>query len=48
LIEPAVTIMVGIENFKLQLQYGYSMNLSNSSFRQRNNFLSVGLNVRIQ
>lgn len=44
LIEPALTIRGGFEKFKLQLQYGYSLNLSNSNFRQDNSFLTLGLN----
>lgn len=44
LVEPALTIRGGFEKLKLQLQYGYSLNLSNSDFRQDNSFLTVGLN----
>lgn len=44
LIEPALTVRGGFEKFKLQLQYGYSLNLSNSDFRQDNSFLTIGLN----
>ncbi|MBA3705206.1 MAG: hypothetical protein H0W84_04725 [Bacteroidetes bacterium] len=44
LIEPALTIRGGFEKFKLQLQYGYSVNLSNSNFRQDNSFMTLGLN----
>jgi hypothetical protein len=44
LIEPAITIRGGTEKFKLQLQYGYSINLSESNFRQDNSSLTVGLN----
>lgn len=44
LIEPAITLRGGFEKLKLQLQYGYSVNLSNSNFRQDNSFLTLGLN----
>lgn len=42
LVEPALTIRGGLE--KVKLQYGYSLNLSNSDFRQDNTFLTIGLN----
>lgn len=45
LIEPALTLRAGVEKIKLQLQYGYSLNLSNSDFRQDKSLLSVGLNL---
>lgn len=48
LIEPALTIRGGLENFKLQLQYGYSFNLSNSNFRQDHSFLTIGLNFNFK
>ena len=44
LIEPALTVRGGFEKFKLQLQYGYSLNVSNNNFRQDNSFLTIGLN----
>ena len=44
LIEPALTIRGGLEKIKLQLQYGYSLNLNNSDFKQDNSFLTIGLN----
>lgn len=44
LIEPALTLRAGVEKIKLQLQYGYSLNVSNNDFRQDKNFLTVGLN----
>ncbi|MDD4148788.1 MAG: hypothetical protein PHE33_02050 [Bacteroidales bacterium] len=44
LIEPALTIRGGFEKIKLQVQYGYSLNLSNRDFKQDNTFLTVGLN----
>lgn len=48
LIEPAITIKGGFERVKLQLQYGYSFNLSKSDFRQDNTFLTVGLNFNFK
>lgn len=48
LIEPALTLKAGFEKIKLQLQYGYSLNLSNSSFRQDKSYLTVGLNFNFQ
>jgi hypothetical protein len=48
LIEPALTIRGGFEQLKLQLQYGYSANLSNSNFRQDSSFLTVGLNYNFK
>lgn len=46
LIEPAFTIKGGFEKVKLQIQYGYSLNLTNSDFRQDESMLTVGLNFR--
>lgn len=48
LIEPALTLRGGFENLKLQVQYGYSFNLSNSDFRQDNQYLTVGLNFNFK
>lgn len=48
LIEPALTLKGGLEKFKLQLQLGYSLNLSNSDFRQDNEFLTLGLNFNFK
>lgn len=44
LVEPALTLRGGFDKVKLQLQYGYSLNLSKSDFRQDNTFLTIGLN----
>lgn len=44
LIEPAITLRAGLPNAKLQLQYLYSFNLSNSSFRQARSLISIGAN----
>lgn len=43
LVEPAITVKGGLEKIKLQLQYGYSYNLSNKDFKQDNSFLTLGL-----
>lgn len=48
LIEPALTLRAGLEKIKLQLQYGYSLNLSNSDFKQDHPFLTLGLNFNFQ
>lgn len=48
LLEPAITVRGGFEKVKLQLQYGYSMNLSNNNFRQNNSFLTLGLNFNFK
>lgn len=45
LIEPALTIKAGLEKVKFQIQYGQSLNLSNSDFRQKNSFMTIGLNL---
>ncbi len=47
LVEPALTIRGGLENIKLQLQFGYSANLTNSNFRQDNAWGTVGLNFNL-
>lgn len=44
LIEPALTLRGGFENFKLQLQYGYSFNVTKYNFRQDHSILTLGLN----
>ncbi|HAH58535.1 MAG TPA: hypothetical protein DCL86_10325, partial [Bacteroidales bacterium] len=44
LMEPAITLKGGFEKIKLQVQYGYSFNLSNSSFPQDRDYLTFGLN----
>ncbi len=48
LIEPALTIKGGFEKVKLQMQFGYSLNVSNSSFRQDNAFATLGLNFNFK
>ncbi len=48
LIEPAITLRGGFEKAKLQLQYGYSFNVSNSNFKQDKNYLTVGLNFNLK
>ena len=47
LIEPAITLRAGFEKIKFQLQYGYSLNLSNSDFRQDTSYLTFGLNFNL-
>lgn len=46
LIEPAITLRGGLENIKLQLQYGYSFNLSNKDFRQDNSLFTLGISYK--
>ncbi len=48
LLEPAITIKGGFEKLKLQLQYGYSVNLTNSNFKQDNAYLTLGLNFNFK
>lgn len=48
LIEPALTIKGGLEKLKLQLQYGYSLNLTNNDFKQDKSFLTIGLNMNFK
>ena len=47
LFEPALTIRAGLENFKLQLQYVYSLNLTDSSFPQQKDIISLGVKINI-
>jgi hypothetical protein len=44
LIEPAVTLRAGVEKVKLQLQIGYSYNVTTENFRQNDGFITIGLN----
>jgi hypothetical protein len=44
LIEPALTLRGGLEKIKLQLQIGYSWNVTNENFRQDKEFVTLGLN----
>lgn len=48
LLEPAITIKGGLDKLKLQIQYGYSINLSNSDFKQDKGYLTVGLNFNFK
>lgn len=48
LLEPAITVKGGLKRLKLQVQYGYSLNLTNSKFRQDNQFLTVGINFKFK
>lgn len=47
LLEPTITLRGGLEKIKLQLQYGYSLNMSNPDFKQDKNILTIGLNFRL-
>ena len=44
LIEPAITLRTGFDKVKLQLQYGYSINLTKNDFKQDKTFLTLGVN----
>ncbi len=48
LLEPALTLRGGIEPVKLQIQWARSINLSNTSFRQENTLLSLGLHLSLR
>lgn len=48
LIEPALTLRGGTENVKLQVQYAYSINTTNSEFLQDKAKLSVGLSFNFK
>ncbi len=48
LIEPALTLRGGFENIKLQLQYGYSLNVSNSTFRQDKSYATLGVSFNLK
>jgi len=48
LLEPALTLRGGMEKLKLQLQIGYSLNLSNTDFRQDKTMLTLGLNFNFK
>lgn len=47
LIEPALTLKAGFEQIKLQLQYGYSWNLTNHHFKQDKHYVTIGLNYNL-
>lgn len=47
LIEPALTLRGGLENIKLQMQFGYSINMSKHNFRQDHTYLTLGLHVNL-
>lgn len=44
LLEPALTLRLGVDIVKFQLQYGFSFNLSNIEFQQDRSFFTLGLN----
>ena len=48
LLEPALTLRVGGERIRLQVQLVRSVNLTDSSFRQDEGVATVGLNVRFR
>lgn len=48
MLEPALTLRGGFEQLKLQMQFGYSFNLSNSDFRQDTSYFTVGLNYNFK
>jgi len=48
LLEPALTLRGGVEKIKLQLQVGWSVNMTNSEFRQDNSFATLGLNFNFK
>lgn len=48
LIEPALTLRGGFEKIKLQLQYIYSFNLTNSDFNQEHSYLTAGINFNFK
>jgi hypothetical protein len=43
LLEPALTVRVGLETVKLQLQLGWSINKGHSNFRQDEGHLTAGV-----
>lgn len=48
LIEPALTLRGGFEKIKLQIQGGYSLNVTKTNFRQDHLFFTIGLNAHFQ
>lgn len=48
LIEPAITLKGGFEKVKLQVQYVYSFNVSNTDFRQDKSLVTIGLNYNFK
>lgn len=47
LIEPALTVQGGFENIKLQIQFQYSNNQTNSNFSQDYTLFSLGLKITL-
>lgn len=47
IIEPALTFWFGLEKIKLQAQYAFSFNVSNSEFPRDKQLLSLGINANI-
>lgn len=48
LFEPALTLQLGFENVKLQLQYQHSVNLTDPNFIQDFELFSIGLKVNFR
>jgi hypothetical protein len=48
LLEPAVTLRAGRQKMRIQVQLVRSLNLTDSSFRQDDNLVSVGLNFNFR
>jgi len=48
LVEPAITLKGGFERLKLQVQYGYSINLSNNDFKQDKPYITLGVNFNFK
>lgn len=48
IIEPALILRGGFEQIKLQLQLGYSLNVTESDFKQDKAFGTIGLNFNLQ
>lgn len=46
LIEPALTVRAGLDWAKLQLQAGYSLNLTDPDFRQDDSMVTLGIFLR--
>lgn len=44
--EPAVTVRLGYDKFKVQMQLGLSANLTNSQFSQSDSWASIGLGYK--
>ncbi len=47
LLEPAITLAVGYNMVKVEVQYGLSLNLTNNNFRQKHTYFGLGLSLRL-